>query len=436
MIGLVDVNNFYVSCERSFNQSLEGKPVVVLSNNDGCVIARSNEAKALGIRMGVPFFQLNELRQQHDLSVFSSNYTLYGDMSARIMATLGRFVEEVEMNSIDEAFLNMAGYESVYPNLTHFARLLKQTIAQWHRIPVSVGLAPTKTLAKVANYFAKRVPEYDRGDGAGVLLLDTAGQIDEVLCSFDVADLWGIGSRYAGLLRRNGIRTAAQFRDAPDDWISQHLTVNGLRTAYELRGVPCKMLEVDVPAKKAICSAPSFGRLIPDLDTINQALTTHLARAAQKLRQQHSVAGTVTVFLHTNRHRRSPARGNEPGLPAKQYYGSRTVQLPTPTSSNAELATYALAALKSIFQFGYAYQKVGIMLSDLSPDNQQQTSLFCEAPDARLVTLHRVVDRLNHRYGRDKIRLAAQGYDPGWHHKQQWVSPCYTTKWTDIVVAR
>lgn len=430
MIGLVDVNNFYVSCERSFNQRIDNKPVVVLSNNDGCVIARSNEAKALGIRMGTPFFQLNELRQHHELSVFSSNYTLYGDMSARIMATLGRFVEEVEVNSIDEAFLNLAGYESVYSNLTQFAGQLQQTIAQWHRIPVSVGIAPTKTLCKVANYHAKRVAQHE-----GLLVLDSETGIDAALREFDVADLWGIGSRYAGLLRRNGIHTAAQFRDAPDDWIRQHLTVNGLRTAYELRGLPCKMLEVDTPAKKAICSAPSFGRLIPDLDTITQALTTHLARAAQKLRRQRSVAGAVTVFLHTNRYRRSPNYGNGSGELSKQYYGSRTVQLPCPTSNNAELAAYAQAALKSIYRFGYPYQKVGVMLSDLQPDSHHQKSLFCAAPDERLIKLHRVVDQLNHRYGRDKIRLAVQGYDPSWHHKQQWISPCYTTKWADILVA-
>lgn len=426
MMGLVDVNNFYVSCERSFNLSLNKQPVVVLSNNDGCVIARSNEAKALGIKMGTPLFQLDELRKQHKLFIFSSNYTLYGDMSARIMATIGRFVEEVEINSIDEAFVNLAGYESIYCNPTEFARQVQQTIDQWHRIPVSVGLAPTKTLCKVANHYAKRVDEHE-----GVLLLETAAQIDAALHDFSVADLWGIGSQYAGLLRRNGIRTAADFRDAPDDWISQHLTVNGLRLAYELRGVPCKPLEMDVPAKKAICSAPSFGRLIPDLDTINQALTTHLARAAQKLRQQRSTAGSVTVFLHTNRYRRSPNREL-----SKQYYGSRTVQLPNPTNSNAELAVYALAALKSIYQFGYGYQKVGIILTDLRPDSHRQESLFCHGPDERLIKLHRVVDKLNHRYGRDKIRLAAQGYDPTWHHLRQWLSPCYTTHWADILVVR
>ncbi|GAB3512297.1 Y-family DNA polymerase [Spirosoma knui] len=423
MLALLDVNNMYVSCERSFNQKLNNQPVVVLSNNDGCVIARSNEAKALGIKMGVPYFQLDELRKEHTIHVCSSNYTLYGDMSARIMATIGRYVEEVEVYSIDEAFLNLYGYESIYPDLEQFARQLRQTIAQWQRIPVSIGLAPTKTLCKVANFFAKRVTAHN-----GVLSLNTYDQIDEVLREFAVADLWGIGSRYATLLRRNDIRTAAQFRDAPDDWISQHFTVNGLRLAYELRGVPCKLLEVNAPAKKAICSAPSFGRLIPDYDTLVQGLSTHVAKAAQKLRRQQSVAGTLTVFLHTNRFRRSPN-----GELAKQYYGSRTVQLPHPVSNNADLTTYAVAALKSIYKFGYAYQKVGIILSDLVPDTYRQTSLTNNVPDERLVNLYRVIDRLNHRHGRDRVRLAAQGNDPTWQTKRQWVSPCYTTRWKDIL---
>ncbi|MBO0936454.1 Y-family DNA polymerase [Fibrella sp. HMF5335] len=426
MIGLLDVNNMYVSCERSFDCSLDNQAVVVLSNNDGCVIARSNEAKELGIKMGTPFFQLDKLRQQHDIRVFSSNYTLYGDMSARIMATIGRFVEQVEIYSIDEAFMNLASYESVYPDLNQFGRELRQTVAQWHRIPVSIGLAPTKTLCKVANYFAKRMVEHE-----GVLLLDRPDKIDDVLHEFEVADLWGIGSRYASLLRRNGIRTAAQFRNAPDDWISQHLTVNGLRLAYELRSIPCKLLEVEVLPKKAICFAPSFGRLIPDYNTIAQGLATYIARAAYKLRKQNSAAGTLTVFLHTNRFQRSPN-----GELAKQYYNSRTVDLPHPTSSNAELVAYASAALKSVYRFGYAYQKVGIILSNLVPDNHRQLALFSDSLDERLVKLHQVTDRLNHRYGRDKVRFAAQGYDPTWKIKQQWVSPHYTTQWKDILAVK
>jgi DNA polymerase V len=424
MYGLVDCNNFYVSCERSFNHGLNKNPVVVLSNNDGCVVARSNEAKVLGIKMGVPYFQLEELRQQHDIRIFSSNYTLYSDMSARVMGTLGRFVEEVEVYSIDEAFLDLTGYESVYPDLKVFARTLRSTIGQWTRIPVSIGIAPTKTLCKVANYYAKRQPEHD-----GVLLLDTTEKIADALQNFDVADLWGIGWRYAGMLKRNGIRTAAQFRDLPDDWINQYLTVNGLRLAYELRGMICKLLEVEPKPKKAICTAPSFGRGIHDLDTITQALTTHMGRAGEKLRKQESAASVLTVFLHTNRYKRSPN-----GEPAKQYYNSRSVEIPHPTASTSELVHYAVAALKSIFAFGYEYQKVGVILSGLVPDEYRQGRLFTSEPDERLRTLSKVMDRVNHRYGRDKLRVAGAGYDPSWHHKRERVSPCYTTRWKDILV--
>ena len=422
MIGLVDCNNFYVSCQRSFDPSLNGKPVVVLSNNDGCVIARSNEVKSY-VKMGTPFFQLRELKNKHNINIFSSNYTLYGDMSARIMATLGRFVEEVEVYSIDEAFLNLYGYESVYPDLTTLARTIRSTVLQWTRVPVSVGIAPTKTLCKVANWFAKRQPEYE-----GVLLLDTYDAITDALQEFDVAELWGVGWRYAGMLKRNGIRTAAQFRDAPDDWIAQHMTVNGLRLAYELREVPCKMIELEPKPKKAICTAPSFGRLIPDQDTMRQAITTHISRAAEKLRKQHSAAGIMTVFLHTNRHKRSPN-----GELARQYYGSRTVELPHPTASTSELVSYALAAMESIYKFGYAYQKVGVILSGLVPADHRQGDVFINGPDERLVKLSRVIDKLNYRHGRDKVRVAGAGYDPSWHHKRQWMSPRYTTQWKEIM---
>lgn len=423
MLCLVDSNNFYVSCERAFNPALEGRAVVVLSNNDGCLIARSNEAKALGIKMGTPFFQLNELRKQHDIAVFSSNYTLFGDMSARVMATLGRFVEEVEVYSIDEAFLNLDGYEGIYPDLEQFARLIRSTVYQWTRIPVSVGIAPTKTLTKIANFYAKRQPERE-----GVLLLDTSDKIDDALHDFDVADLWGIGWRYAGMLKRNGIRTAAQFRDLPDDWINAKLTVNGLRLAYELRGMPCKMLETEAPTKKSICMAPSFGRGVYDLDTISQAMITHLSRVAEKLRKQDSAASSITVFLHTNRYKKSFN-----GELAKQYYNSRSVELPHPTSSTAELVGYASELLKSIFAFGYEYQKVGILLTGLVPADYRQAGIFTSGPDERLVKLSNVVDGINQRHGRDRVRLAGAGYDPSWHHKRQWMSPRYTTVWEEIL---
>ena len=231
------------------------------------------------------------------------------------------------------------------------------------------------------------------------------------------------------MLKRNGIRTAAQFRDAPDDWINAKLTVNGLRLAYELRGMPCKMLEVDPPLKKTICTAPSFGRGVSDLNTISQAMITHVGRVAEKLRKQGSAASSITVFLHTNRHKKTPGNGQT----AKQYYNSRSVELPHPTNSTIELVQYAHELLKSIFQFGYEYQKVGVMLLGLVPADYRQGGIFVSGPDERLLTLSRVIDRINNRYGRDKVRIVGAGYDPSWHHKRQWMSPRYTTVWKEIL---
>ncbi|GAB3573801.1 Y-family DNA polymerase [Spirosoma luteolum] len=427
MLALVDCNNFYVSCERAFNPALIGQPVGVLSNNDGCLIARSNELKAMGIAMGTPFFQLREQVEARAIQLFSSNYTLYGDMSGRVMATLGRFAEQVEVYSIDEAFLDLTGYASVYPDLGELAQRIRQTVDQWTRIPVSVGIAPTKTLCKVANYHAKR-----QQPATGIYLLNTPDRIAEALADFPIKELWGVGWRYAGFLKRSHIHTAAQFAALPDDWIRQHLTVNGLRLAYELRGMPCRLLEPDAPAKRAIGVAPSFGRGVSDRDTISQALLTHLSRAAEKLRRQQSAASAVTVFLHTNRYQRTP--GN--GLPARQYYNSQTAELPHPSSSTAELAGYAQALLETIFRFGYAYQKVGVLLTGLVPDNHVQTALFGRGPDPRLRALSGVVDRLNQRHGRDRVRLAGAGYDLSWQHKRQWMSPAYTTRWSDILPVR
>ncbi|GAA4461795.1 Y-family DNA polymerase [Nibrella saemangeumensis] len=421
MVGLVDCNNFYVSCHRSFDPSLEGKPVIVLSNNDGCVVARSNQAKELGITMGKPLFQIEDVIKAHQVKIFSSTYPLYGDMSARVMGILGRFVEEVEIYSIDEAFLNLAGYDRVYPDRVALAQQIRSTVAQWTRIPVSVGIAPTKTLAKVANWYAKRELMHN-----GVLELTDPSAIQAALEEFAVEELWGVGHRYAGLLKRNGIKTAWQLSQVHDVWIQKHMTVNGLRLAYELRGTPCRQLELEPAKKKSICTAPSFGRLVPDLATIKEALATHVARAAEKLRRQHSTAGVMTVFLHTNRFKDKE----------KQYYNSRTVELPHPTASTSELLHYAGAALESIYQEGYEFQKVGVILSDFTPENHRQPGLYSGSLDERLVKLSGVMDKLNTRHGRDKVRLAAQGFCPTWQMKQQWLSPCYTTRWKDILVVK
>ncbi|QIP14769.1 Y-family DNA polymerase [Spirosoma aureum] len=425
MFALVDANAMYVSCERSFNPALIGKPVIVLSNRDGCVVARSDEAKILGIKMGQPFFETQELREQHDIAVFSSNYTLYGDMSSRLMSLLNQFVEDVEVYSIDEAFLQVDGYQGLYPTFQGLGESIRKTVSQWLRIPVCVGFGATKTLAKLANRIAKKRPEL-----GGICVIDSVETANEILSSFKVEDLWGIGYRYARMLKKHGIETAAQLRNANDDWVQQVMTINGLRLVHELRGMPCRMLEVNAPPKKTICAAPSFGKMIPDFRQIQDALTNHLCRAGEKLRRQDSLCGSITVFIHTNRFRKTPGR---PDLPSKQYSNSRSVDLPHPTSSTPELLRYAMEVLKSIYAPGYQYQKVGLILSDLVHGDYRQKGVFSEGPDERLIKLAKVIDRINHRHGQDKLRLASQLYNPEWPMKQSYLSKRYTTNWKEIL---
>ncbi|SFE31589.1 Y-family DNA polymerase [Spirosoma endophyticum] len=427
LYGLVDANAFYVSCERSFQPRLEDKPVIVLSNRDGCIVARSDEVKALGIKMSKPLFEYKELIEANNVQVFSSNYALYADMSRRLMSTLTHFVDDVEVYSVDEAFILADGYEGIYPSVRGLGESIRQTVAQWLRIPVSVGFGPTKTLAKVANKLAKKQPEL-----AGVCVLDTQEAIDQALDQFPVGDLWGVGGRYTGMLKGNGVETAAQLRDLPDDWIRQFMTVNGLRLVHELRGTPCKMLELSQPAKKSICAEPGFGTLVADLETLTDALTSHLSRCSEKLRKQDSLCGAVTVYLKTNKFRKTP--GN--GLPAKHYYKSITVELPHPTNSTPDLLKYAVSGLKAIFAFGYNYQKIGVMLTDLVPFDYRQKGVFVDGPNEKMLQLFTVVDRLNRRYGQDKLRLASQQYNPDWPMKQKYLSPRYTTRWEDILEAK
>ncbi|MVM37676.1 DUF4113 domain-containing protein [Spirosoma sp. HMF3257] len=424
MVALVDANSFYTNCHQIFKPDLEGKPVIVLSNRDGNIVARSSRAKQLGIKMGQYFFETKELIDEYEVAVFSSNYELYGDISARLMSILTQFAPDVEVYSIDEAFLQLEEYTSVYPSYGGLAQAIRENVKQWLRLPVGVGIGPTKTLAKVANRLAKTNPELN-----GVCVLETQEAIEEALWGFPVEELWGVGGRSASKLKKQGIRTAYQLRDVNDDWIRSTMTVNGLRLVYELRGLPCKLLEVNPPPRKSICTEPGFGKVIPDLDNITDALTTHLSRICEKLRKQESLCGTVTVWLRTNPHRKTP--GN--GLPAKQYSNSVTVRLPHPTSSTLELVKYAESGLKSIFKFGYNYLRVGIMLTDLVPADFRQIGVFTKGPDERLIRLSQVMDKVNRRYGHDKLRMASQMYNPEWPMKQKFVSPRYTTCWEDIL---
>lgn len=413
---MVDCNNFYASCERVFDPSLEGKPVIVLSNNDGCVIARSNEAKALGIAMGEPAYKREDFYARSGVRVLSSNYALYGDMSARVMRTLGLFSAEAEVYSIDECFLRLKGLDS--RSLVDTAREIRATVKKWTGIPVGVGIARTKTLAKVANRLAKK--------GDGVRLLEDEEDIDQFLHATEPGDVWGIGRRSARFLAACGVRTALDLKRRPDDWVRRQLTVTGLRTVLELRQIPCIALEdAPPPARSLVCSR-SFGTRVESLTSLEEAVSAYVQRAAEKLRRKGLVAGAVQVFLETNRFQ-----------PGPQYSASRGRALPAPTADTLVLHGPALQILREIHKPGYRYQKAGVILLDLAPAGQRQLSFLEPRGEdkARRDALMRVMDRVNTMHGRGTLALAASGLGrKEWHMRQERRSPRYTTSWAELPV--
>lgn len=417
---MVDCNNFYASCERVFDPSLEGRPVVVLSNNDGCVIARSGEAKALGIAMGEPAYKREDFFARNGVRVFSSNYALYGDMSARVMRILGGFSEEAEVYSIDECFLLLRGLSS--SSLLRTAREIRRAVRQWTGIPVCVGLARTKTLAKVANRLAKRE------DGDGTRLLEDERDIDRVLGGMETGEIWGIGRRNARYLSACGVRTALDLKGRDDDWVRRHLTVTGLRTVLELRQIPCIALEEAPPPARSLVCSRSFGTRIESLASLEEAVSAYVQRAGEKLRRKGLVAGAVQVFLETNRFQ-----------PGPRYAANRCRALPAPTADTLALQRPALEILREIHKPGYRYQKAGVILLDLSPAGGRQLS-FLEPhgeEKARRDRLMRVMDRVNAAHGRGALTLAASGLgSKDWHMRQERRSPRYTTSWAELPVAR
>ena len=416
MYALADCNNFYASCERVFQPDLRNRPVVVLSNNDGCVIARSNEVKAFGIEMGTPYFKLLELIRKHNIAVRSSNYTLYGDMSQRVHSTLEQFAPEVENYSIDEAFLDLAGMKV---DLVVYARDIRATVLQHTGIPVSVGIGLTKTLAKVANKLAKKTSE-------GVwALLDLASQT-EALARLDVGDVWGIGPSYAKMLKSHGISTAIQLRNADLKWVQQKMTVVGLRTVLELRGEVCNELELEPEASQQIVRSRSFGRAVTSLEELQESVAMHASRGAEKLRAQKLAAGVISVFIRTN-----PFVPNDP-----QYSNSTGCRLPVATADTTMLIKAALDGLSRIYCNGFRYKKSGIMLMDLCPDNQVQGNLFWQADTQKQDRLNVTIDAINHRYGKFCVRHAAMGINQKWAMRREFCSPCYTTRWEDLLVVQ
>ena len=395
MFALVDCNNFYASCERAFNPSLRLRPVIVLSNNDGCIIARSEEAKALGIQMGTPEFKCRPLLRQHGVAVFSSNYALYGDMSARVIT---RF------------------------NLTDYAQKIRRTVRLHTGIPVSVGIASTKTLAKIANRLAKQNPHYQ-----GVCVLATAAEIQAALLRTKVDDIWGIGRQWSKLLQTKRIVTAADFAAAPASWIRKHLHIVGARIQAELLGKSCLPMELVRPAKQSICTSRSFGRNVSTLAELQQAVATFASKCAVKLRKEDSLASLLTVFIATSPFDESGSR----------YWGTRTAALQYPTQDSIAILKAAETMLDGIFRDGKVYKKAGVIVSGIEPEESCSTtlSLFAEeasAADERDRRIMRVMDDINLRYGRGAVRLASENSE-SWKPNQERLSPRYTSRWSDIL---
>ena len=419
MFGLIDCNNFFVSCERVFEPGLRNRPVVVLSNNDGCVVARSNEAKQLGIGMGVPVFQVKNIIEKNRVAVFSSNYSLYGDMSSRVMATVARFVEETEVYSIDEAFLSFSGFERY--DLAGYGSRIVRTVGRDTGIPVSLGIAPTKTLAKIASKYAKMYPAY-----RGTCVIDSEEKRVRALLSFPAGDVWGIGRRHARWLEAQGVRTAYDFTLRPEAWVKKYLTVTGVRTWKELLGVPCIGGETEEHPKKSICTSRSFGQTTSEFEVLREAVSNFAAACARKLRLQHSAADTVQVFILTNYF-----RDDQP-----QYCPSQTCVLPVPANDPAELIHYAGLLLRQIFRPGYQYKKAGVIVAGLVPDCHIQLDLFHHRDRAKQEKLLATADALRKKYGVQSIRYAVQGNGKKWGLKNEFISRRYTTNLEEVITVR
>lgn len=418
MFALVDCNNFYASCERVFNPSLNGKPVVILSNNDGCVIARSNEAKALGIPMGAPAFQYEEIMERAGVAVFSSNFALYGDMSGRVMDVLASFCPKMEIYSVDEAFMDFTGFD--LHDLERVGREMKERVQQWTGIPISVGFAPTKALAKVANRIAKKFAERT----GGVYKIETEEQRVKALKWLKVEDVWGIGRRHAARLKEMNVATAYQFTQLSDRWVREMMTVVGLRLKLDLQGVRTLELD-DASEKKSIATTRTFDGNYSDVRLIKERVASFAVSCSEKLRRQHACCNSLMVFLHTN--------GFRPDQP--QYSRNIVIKLPFATNSSIELVKFAVTGMEQIFRAGYAYKKAGVIVMDFTPEDNQQLNLF-ENRNVKHIKLMQAVDKINQSMGQQKIRLAAQDTGRVWKMKQERLSPRYTTNINEIICAK
>ncbi len=412
IFALVDCNNFYVSCERVFNPKLENRPVIVLSNNDGCVVARSNEAKALNIGMGVPVFEVANLIRKYNIEVFSSNYTLYADMSSRVMDTLAAYTPEIEIYSIDEAFLNLAGYKC---SLTEYGQQMRQTVKKWTGMPVSIGIAQTKTLAKIANHLAKRSSEFN-----GVLDLTTCGDIEQILAKVELEKIWGIGIRSAIKLKQAGFKSALDLSKANISWIRTKFGVTGVRTVYELQNTPCYELEHNPPARQSIIVSRMFGTPIESIEQMKEAIAVYASRAGEKLREQKLAAGVMNIFVTTSRFIKN------------KYFNSHSIAFDTPTNDTTELIRAASLGIERIYREKCQFKKCGVILLCLVPENKVQHNLFDRTDREKARRLMNVVDMINARSS-VPIRWAAEGLDMKWHVEFKRRSSRYTTNWDELL---
>lgn len=422
LFGLADCNNFYCSCERVFHPDLRNKPVVVLSNNDGCIIARSEESKSLGFKMGEPFYQVKDRLEQNEVAVFSSNYNLYGDMSKRVMSLLSTYTPKLDIYSVDEAFLDLSGMGEA-EQLVRYCKAMVKAIGKGTGIPISLGIAPTKTLAKMASKFAKRHKGYE-----GVCLIDSDEKREKALKLFDIADVWGIGFQHTKKLAYHGIRTAWDFTQKSESWVRKEMTVTGVRTWKELKGVSCISIE-ELPHKKSICTSRSFAEQGLDrLSEVEEAVANFAAQSSRKLKEQHTVGQSVTVFAHTSRFR----------MDMPQDYIYQTANLQVPTNDHQELVSIAVKLLRNNWKGDGKcwYKKAGVIIWNICKDEAIQGSLFDLVDREKQSALAKAIDEINRKNGHNTIRVAVQGYDKKWHLKNEYVSKQYTTNLDDIIVVK
>ena len=401
-IALIDCNSFYVSCERLFNPKIRNKPVVVLSSNDGCIISRSNEAKTLGIKMGDPYFKAKDIILKNNVHVFSSNYSLYGDLSRRVMRTLKRFNSEIEIYSIDEAFLDLTNFPD--DEVEDVGKEIRSIVLQWTGIPTSIGIAKTKTLSKIANHIAKKTK-------SGVVSLIGIKDIDPILEKVEINEVWGVGKQLTKFFVQNGIHNAKQLKNISNTWIKKSSNVLSSRTAMELRGISCISLEAQSSKRKSCVVSRSFAKKVEKLQELQGSITNYCLNAAEKIRSESLIAKSITIFIRT-----SPFQNQ-----FAYYSNSKTIDLPIATDNSIEIVKTALTGLKDIFKNGYRYQKAGIMLSDLS-SSQGSKNLFSSIKDVKIKNLMKSIDNTNYRFGRSTLSLASAGINKKWNIKKQYSS--------------